>query len=112
MWPDALFISIDTIYARAVPSKKCAPAPRSAVLCMLSRAAQSLSSSRSQLVKPSLRYWRFSGVRLASSNAATLQAIRDGFSEVRSALALVNRGERLSVAQSQVSELSKELEVR
>ena len=83
------------------------------VLCMLSRAARALTRTRSRLFNPP-RYGsqNLSGSRPATSNAATLQAIRDGFSEVRGALALVNQGERLSVAQKQISELTKELDVR
>ena len=78
---------------------------------MLSRAARSLNLSRIKLLKPLLQNVDLSGTRLASSNAATLQAIRDGFAEVRGALALVNQGERLNVAQQQVLELTKELDV-
>ena len=50
-------------------------------------------------------------LRHASTNVAAAQAIRDGFGEVRNALALVNQGERLRIAQQQISQLSNELEV-
>ena len=52
------------------------------------------------------------GLRFAStSNSKVQSSIQDAFVDIHNALSLVNQGDRLKVAESQASELSKELEV-
>lgn len=94
---------IDTLFSSWLPSA-------SLVRCMLSRAVRSFTSARPHLQQGRIQQG-LAAHRCVSSNAATTQAIRDGFIEVRSALALVNQGERLSEAQKQVAELARELDV-
>lgn len=46
-----------------------------------------------------------------ATSAATQLSIREAFADIRNSISLVNQGERLKVAQAQVHQLSKELEV-
>lgn len=78
---------------------------------MLSRAVRSFGAVSYHFAHVNARYL-FWARCYASSNASTIQAIRDGFTEVRTALTLVNQGERLSTAQREVAQLTKELDVR
>lgn len=77
---------------------------------MLPRATHSLRAVRSHTRHIISRDCLWSR-RYATINASVAQAIRDGFVEVRSALALVNQGERLNTAQEQVVQLTKQLDV-
>lgn len=77
---------------------------------MLPRAARSFVAAHSQRAHLDSRLAAVN-FRYASSNAAAAQAIRNGIFEVQSALALVNQGERLKIAQQQVAALTRELDV-